>query len=343
MSKRLYPYPFTAIVGQENLKLGLILNMIDSNIGGLLAFGEKGTAKSTAIRSMAKLLPEIEYVKGCNFGCNPNDPSVMCESCKEKYVKKLPFDISKRKMRVVELPVSSTEDRVVGTIDLEEAIKKGDKKFEPGILADANRGILYIDEVNLLDDHIVDIILDSAAMGVNTIEREGISYSHPAKFILVGTMNPEEGELRPQLLDRFGLSIRIEGIRNPKDRVKIIKYRNEYDENPESFVNKFKDEEEKLIKKITEARINLKNVVISDEILLAITKVSVELEVDGHRSDMVMMKASRAYASFMGKTEVDLDDIKKIASFVYMHRMRRLPFEQAKELDLGIIEKIIES
>lgn len=341
MSERIYPYLFTAIVGQENLKLGLILNIIDGKIGGILAFGEKGTAKSTAIRAIAGLLPKIKYVSDCRFGCDPDDISTMCSECKEKYYKKIELKTSERKMRVVDLPVSATEDRVVGTLDLEEAIKKGNKRFEPGILAEANRGILYIDEVNLLDDHIVDLLLDSAAMGVNTVEREGVSFSHPASFILVGTMNPEEGELIPQLLDRFGLSIRIEGIKDPEDRVKIIKYRSEYDADPEKFISIFRDSEEALIKKILHARNILDRVEISDDKLLAIAKVSVALEVDGHRSDLTMMKAARAYAAFEGRYKVEYEDIKKVAEFVYMHRMRRLPFEQAKDIDMDIIDKII--
>ncbi len=341
MSKRVYPYPFTAIIGQEDMKLGLILNIIDPKIGGVLAFGEKGTAKSTAVRAMAGLLPEIGTVKGCRYGCDPKDQSKMCEECKEKFSGAGVFETEKRSMKVVDLPVSATEDRVVGTLDLEEAIHNGKKRFEPGILADANRGILYVDEVNLLDDHIVDLLLDSAAMGVNTVEREGISYSHPASFILVGTMNPEEGELRPQLLDRFGLSVRISSITDPQERVKIIKYRNEYDADPEKFSEKFKDSDAELAKKIVSARQRLYDVEISDEILLSIAKVSVALEIEGHRSDLTLMKAARAYAAFNEKTSVDIEDIKKTASLVYLHRMRSLPFEQAKEFDSSVIGEII--
>lgn len=341
MSKRLHPFPFSAIVGQEDMKLGLILNIIDPKIGGILAFGEKGTAKSTAVRAIAGLLPEIDVVKGCRFGCDPEDPSKMCDDCKMKKSGIGTFETEKRSMKVVDLPVSATEDRVVGTLDLEEAIHSGKKKFEPGILADANRGILYVDEVNLLDDHIVDLLLDSAAMGVNTVEREGISYSHPAGFVLVGTMNPEEGELRPQLLDRFGLSVSIRSVTVPEDRVKIIKYRNEYDRDPEGFALKFKEEEDELSKKITDARNRIFDVKISDECLLAIARVSVELEVEGHRSDLTLMKAARAYCAFCGRNEVEIEDIKKISPFVYLHRMRSLPFERAREFDQEIIGQIL--
>lgn len=341
MSKRVHPYPFTAIVGQEDMKLGLILNIIDPKIGGILAFGEKGTAKSTAVRAMAGLLPQINVVKGCRYGCDPGDASKMCDECRVKLSGAGVFETEKRPMRVTDLPVSATEDRVVGTLDLEEAIHKGKKKFEPGILADANRGILYVDEVNLLDDHIVDLLLDSAAMGVNTVEREGISFSHPAGFVLVGTMNPEEGELRPQLLDRFGLSVSIRSVSDPGDRVKIIKYRNEYDTDPGRFAEKFKEEEERLSKKITDARNRLYDVNVSDECLLAIAKVSVALEIEGHRSDLTLMKAARAYCAFCGRNEVVTDDIKAIAPFVYLHRMRSLPFERAREFDPEVIGDIL--
>ncbi|MFN3921879.1 MAG: ATP-binding protein, partial [Caldimicrobium sp.] len=208
-------FPFTAIVNQEEMKLGLILNVIDPTIGGLLIMGEKGTAKSTAVRALAELLPEIEVSKGCKFNCDPKGD--LCPECKEKLEQRGFLEIEKRKMQVVELPLGVTEDRVVGTLDIESAIKKGEKRFEPGILAKANRNFLYIDEVNLLEDHIVDLLLDSAAMGINTVEREGISFSHPARFILVGSMNPEEGELRPQLLDRFGLSVNVSAVRNKEE------------------------------------------------------------------------------------------------------------------------------
>ena len=343
MSKRVFPYPFSAIVGQEDMKLGLILNIIDPKIGGILAFGEKGTAKSTAVRAIASLLPSIDTVKGCRFGCDPADPSRMCDDCKAKLSGTGVFETEKRPMRVTDLPVSATEDRVVGTLDLEEAIHNGKKRFEPGILADANRGILYVDEVNLLDDHIVDLLLDSAAMGVNTVEREGISFSHPAGFVLVGTMNPEEGELRPQLLDRFGLSVSISSIREPEERLKIIKYRNAYDKDPEAFAESFRKEEEELAGKIVKARKSLLDVNVSDDMLLAIAKVSVELEIEGHRSDLTLMKAARAYCAYCGRDEVRLEDISKIAPLVYLHRMRSLPFERAREFDPGVIGQILGS
>src|SRR4030088_1405356 len=212
-----YSYPFTAIVGQEQMKLALVLNAINPMIGGVLIRGEKGTGKSTAVRALARLLPDQQVVEGCHFGCHPDDPEDWCLECRER-ARSGELPVATRRMRVVELPINASEDRVVGTIDLEAALKEGSRRFEPGVLAEANRNILYVDEVNLLDDHIVDVLLDAAAMGVNVVEREGVSVTHPARFILVGTMNPEEGELRPQLLDRFGLCVDVEGIRDPDQR-----------------------------------------------------------------------------------------------------------------------------
>ncbi|HUL62206.1 MAG TPA: ATP-binding protein, partial [Methanocella sp.] len=228
-SFREHVYPFTAIVGQEKMKKALILNAIDPGIGGVLIRGEKGTAKSTVVRALADLLPEIEVVDGCRYRCDPGDAGRLCEDCRGRIARGEELRASRRKMQVIDLPINATQDRVAGTIDIEHAIKKGERRFEPGILADANRGILYVDEVNLLGDHIVDILLDAAAMGVNVVEREGISCSHPAHFILVGTMNPEEGEIRPQLLDRFALCAEVAGIREVGDRVAVVRQRMAYE------------------------------------------------------------------------------------------------------------------
>lgn len=341
MRRNVHPYPFTAIVGQEDMKLGLILNIIDPKLGGVLAFGEKGTAKSTAVRALAELLPEIAVVKGCRFRCDPDDPAALCEECRARAATGEMLEREYVPMRVVDLPVSATEDRVVGTLDLEEAIQKGKKKFDPGILADANRGILYVDEVNLLDDHIVDLLLDSAAMGVNTVEREGVSFSHPARFILVGTMNPEEGDLRPQLLDRFGLSVRIAGIQDPEARVQIVKYRSAYDEDAAAFCARFQEQETALAERIVTAREQVSQVDVSDELLLKNAKISIALEVDGHRGDLTMMKAIRAYAALQGKEAADESDIETVAHMVYLHRMRSLPFEQAHSFDPSVIQEIL--
>lgn len=342
MSKKII-YPFTAIIGQETMKEGLILNAINQKIGGLLVFGEKGTAKSTAVRAMASLLPELDVVEGCSFSCDPYDESTMCEHCLEKIKSGEKLKSIKKKMKVVELPVGATEDRVVGSLDIEEAIKTGNKKFDVGILAQANRGILYVDEINLLDDHIVDLLLDSAAMGVNTIEREGVSYSHPAKFILVATMNPEEGELRPQLLDRFGLSTEVKGIRNPLERIEIIKKRGEFEENQKAFLEKYEEEENKLREKINQTRKALKNVSISDDMLLLIAKLCIKFEIDGHRGDLTMMKTSMTMAALAGRDEVIKEDIENAAQMVLFHRMRKLPFETKNAIDKEALKEIITS
>ena len=246
-------YPFSAIVGQEKMKLALILNVINPKIGGVLLRGEKGTGKSLAVRALANLLPEIDIVAECTFHCDPTRPKDMCDACSTKTAKGEKLPTAKRPVSVVELPIGATEDRLVGTIDIEKAIKKGEKHFDPGILAEANRNILYIDEVNLLDDHLVDVLLDAAAMGVNFVEREGISFSHPAQFVLVGTMNPEEGELRPQLLDRFALSVEIKGIPYREARAEIVRRRVAFENDPASFIEAQHDAQEQLRRKIVEA------------------------------------------------------------------------------------------
>lgn len=341
MAKRTNSFPFTAIIGQEDMKLGLILNAINPKLGGILAYGEKGTAKSTAVRAIAELLPEIRVVKGCRFRCNPDNPGALCPECRERIKNGETLETEYVKMKVVDLPVSATEDRVVGSLDIEEAIQKGQKRFEPGVLAEANRGILYVDEVNLLDDHIVDLLLDSAAMGVNTVEREGVSFTHPAQFILVGTMNPEEGELRPQLLDRFALSVKIQGIKDPQQRVEIVKSRGAYEDDPKAFCARYKSEEQCLAKRITQAMKLLKDVTITDDILLTDAKISIALEVDGHRGDITLMRAARTYAAFCGRTEVIKSDIERVVEMVFLHRMKSLPFEQVGGIDMEKIREII--
>jgi len=321
-------YPFTAIVGQEKMKNALILNAINPKLGGVLIRGEKGTAKSTAVRSLAALLPEIEVIADCKFGCNPNERAGMCQECVNRLEHGEELPVEKRKIRVVELPVGSTEDRVVGTLDIEHAIKKGEKRFEPGVLAEANRGILYVDEVNLLDDHTVDVLLDSAAMGVNTVEREGVSYSHPAEFILIGTMNPEEGELRPQLLDRFGLCVHIEGITDLGQRVEVVKRRASYEEDPAEFQKTWEGEEKNIREAIIRAKDLLHQVSISDDMLYLIARIAIDMNVDGHRADIIMMKASKTLAAFNGKREVLKEDVQSAADLALQHRMRRKPFQK---------------
>lgn len=332
-------YPFTAIVGQERMKKSLILNLINPKLGGVLIRGEKGTAKSTAVRALANLLPEIEVVEGCKFKCNPEHRNELCEECFEK-LKAGNLRVSRIKMKVVDLPVSATEDRVVGTLDIEHAIKKGEKRFEPGVLAMAHRGILYVDEINLLEDHLVDVLLDSAAMGVNTVEREGISYSHPANFVLVGTMNPEEGELRPQLLDRFGLCVDVKGISDVSRRVELIKYRLSYEADPEAFAANWQAAETELCGQILNAKQLVSEIRISDDMLELISQICVDMGVDGHRADITMMKTSITLAAFNGRTDVLEKDIKEAAELVLSHRMRRKPFDSHSDKQDKLDESI---
>lgn len=321
-------YPFVAIVGQESLKKSLILNVINPALSGVLIRGEKGTAKSTAVRALADLLPEIDVVEGDPFQSDPSDPKTMSPDVRTRFEAGEKLPVRRRKVRVVELPISATEDRVVGTLDLEHALKEGRKKIEPGLLASANRGILYVDEVNLLDDHVVDVLLDSAAMGVNTIEREGISFSHPARFTLVGTMNPEEGDLRPQLLDRFGLCVHVEGLNTPEDRVEVVKRRASFEDDPAVFTERWAEETAKLREAVAVAIKRCPQVKASDAILFSIAERSLQLGVDGHRSDIVMLKAAKALAAWAGRDEVTPADVNEAAGLALAHRMRRRPFEE---------------
>ena len=334
-------YPFTAIVGQEKMKEALILNIINPSLGGILIRGEKGTAKSILVRALANLLAEREE-NSCEFHCEPDKIDNYCSQCSEKYLKGEKIEKHKSTMKVINLPISATEDRVVGTLDIEYAIKTGEKKFEKGLLAQSNRNILYVDEINLLDDHIVDVLLDSAAMGVNTIEREGISYSHPAKFVLVGTMNPEEGDLRPQLLDRFGLVVDVIGERETSKRVEVIKRRLDFEAEPEKFIKKYLAEEEKLKNRIENSKKILKNIKCSDEIYELAAKISIALNVDGHRADIAVVKTAITIAAFENREEVIKEDILRAAVLALPHRMRKTPFEDGI-LDKEQIEKLVNS
>jgi Mg-chelatase subunit ChlI len=321
-----YSYPFSAIVGQDRMKMALVLNAINPSIGGVLIRGEKGTGKSTAVRALARLLPEQQVVAGCRFGDNPSDRESLCMDCQARLQAGETLVPTTRRMRVVELPINASEDRVVGTIDLEAALKEGSRRFEPGVLAEANRNILYVDEVNLLDDHIVDVLLDAAAMGVNVVEREGVSVMHPSRFILVGTMNPEEGELRPQLLDRFGLCVDVEGIRDLEQRVAIVEKRAAWEDDPTKFFADHKVSEEDIRDRIAEGISTFPEVTIPRTILQLIAELSIALEVDGHRADLVCSRAAQAEAAYEEVPEVGTEHIARVADMVYAHRVRSLPF-----------------
>lgn len=320
-------FPFTAIVGQEEMKLALLLNVIDPKIGGVMIMGDRGTGKSTAVRALVDLLPEIEVILDDPFNSDPKDLELMSEEVREKLKTDKKIETAKKKISMVDLPLGATEDRVCGTIDLEKALTEGVKAFEPGLLAKANRGILYVDEVNLLDDHLVDVLLDAAASGWNTVEREGISMSHPARFILVGSGNPEEGELRPQLLDRFGMHAQIGTVREPKLRVQIVEQRAAFDESPLDFRQNYKNSQQQLTLKITNARELLKTVEMDYENRINISKICSELNVDGLRGDIVTNRAAKALAAFEGRSKTTIQDIYRVISLCLRHRLRKDPLE----------------
>ncbi|HQX75397.1 MAG TPA: ATP-binding protein [Thermoflexales bacterium] len=333
-------FPFTAIVGQDRMKRALILNAIYPQIGGVLIRGERGTAKSTAARALAALLPEMEVIEGDPFSCDPKQPGSFPEALKKRADAGEKFKIVKRKTSFVNLPVSATEDRVVGTLDIEKAIQKGEKHFEPGVLAAANRGVLYVDEVNLLDDHVVDLMLDVAAMGVNVVEREGISFTHPARFVLIGSMNPEEGDLRPQLLDRFALCVDIMGIRDPKARMNILERNLEYEADYKAFLDKWEPYEKALTVEIDEARQRLPQVRHSQRDLATIANLMSSMGVDGHRADLVILKTARAHAAFMAREEINDQDILMAAELALPHRLKRMPFQDTEQAMSMLSDKL---
>jgi Mg-chelatase subunit ChlI len=333
-------YPFTAIVGQERMRRALILNAVDMRIGGVLIRGERGTAKSTMARALAALLPMVEAVQGCRFGCDPARPNTWCTECHERDARGEELPVILRPTPFVNLPVSATEDRVVGTLDIEQAIQKGERHFEPGVLAAANRGLLYIDEVNLLDDHVVDVLLDSAAMGMNIVEREGVSFTHPARFILVGTMNPEEGDLRPQLLDRFALSVDITGIRDPRERVLIMERNIAFERDAEAFRQEWLPKEQELSRQIEQARKLVDKVTYTRRDLLSIAALTASLNVDGHRADLIILKAARAQAAFEGRTAITDHDIALAAELALPHRLKKTPFQQTEITTEQLQERI---
>lgn len=326
--KQAQAFPFTAIVGQEEMKLSLILNIIDPRIGGVLVMGHRGTGKSTTVRALAEVLPFIDRVKGDIYNRTVEQYLEMESGAKGAAAIK-PEDVKLEQIPVpvVDLPLGATEDRVCGTIDIEKALTSGVKAFEPGLLAQSNRGFLYIDEVNLLDDHLVDVLLDVAASGKNVVEREGISIRHPARFVLVGSGNPEEGELRPQLLDRFGLHARIITINDVAKRVQIVKLRREYDEDPDAFLKKTTREQQKLQKKIEAAKAFLTEVSMDDSVLTDIARLCMNLGIDGHRGELTITRTAYAYAALQGEKKVTMDHVRKIAGLCLRHRLRKDPLE----------------
>lgn len=328
-------FPFSAIVGQERVKKALVLNAINPSIGGVLIKGDKGTGKTTAVRALADLLPPLRVIRGCPFNCDPDDPTAVCDSCKDDESGEI--QVVEKKMRVVELPLGATEDRVVGSINIEKALKEGMKSLEPGILADANRNILYVDEINLLDDNLVDVLLDAAAYGINTVEREGISRAHPSNFILVGTMNPAEGELRPQLSDRIGLQISVQSIMDIGDRVKIMERREAFEKDPNTFREEFREYQDQILENIIEARKLLPKVVISQDMMKVIAQLCVDMGVDGHRADIAILKTSKTLAAYYKHEEVESVDVEEAAALVLGERFQR------KSLDEEKIKKQIEN
>ncbi len=333
-------FPFTAVVGQDRMKRALILNAIHPQIGGVLIRGERGTAKSTAARALAALLPEIEVIEDDPFQCDPNNPASFTDDLKRRAAAGEKFNVVKHRTRFVNLPVSATEDRVVGTLDLEKAIQKGERHFEPGVLAAANRGVLYVDEVNLLDDHIVDLLLDVAAMGTNIVEREGITFTHPARFVLVGSMNPEEGDLRPQLLDRFALAVDIQGIRDPKARMQILERNLAYEADQQAFIAEWQPFEKALSDEIAQARAKLPAVKHTQRDLATIANLVAGLGVDGHRADIVILRTARAHAAFSGRESITEQDILIAAELALPHRLKRHPFQDTEHAMQVLSEKL---
>ncbi|MGV9289665.1 putative cobaltochelatase [Streptomyces sp. NPDC003719] len=330
------PFPFTAVVGQDDLRLALLLNAVSPAVGGVLVRGEKGTAKSTAVRALSALMPEVDVVSGCRFSCDPDSPDPACPDGPHG-----PGARESRPARMVELPVGASEDRLVGALDIERALSEGVKAFEPGLLADAHRGILYVDEVNLLHDHLVDLLLDAAAMGASYVEREGVSVRHASKFLLVGTMNPEEGELRPQLLDRFGLTVEVAASREPDLRVEVVRRRLAYDDDPAGFAARWAGEEAAVRQRIVAARELLPSVRLGDGALRQIAATCAAFEVDGMRADIVMARTATALAAWAGRTDVLAEDVRQAALLALPHRRRRNPFD-APGLDEDKLDQTLE-
>jgi magnesium chelatase subunit I len=317
-------YPFSAIAGQDDLKLALLLTAVDPSIGGLLAFGDRGTGKSTAVRALADLLPRMRAVAGCRYHCDPDQPAALCSECRARK----PLKSRRIAVPVVDLPLGATEDRVVGALDLERALTRGEKSFEPGLLAEANRGYLYIDEVNLLEDHLVDLLLDVAASGENVVEREGLSVRHPARFVLVGSGNPEEGELRPQLLDRFGLSVEVRTPGDVATWVEIVKRRDAFERDPAKFNASWEKEEARIRRRIVAARRRLADVAVPDRTHERAAELCMALKTDGLRGQLTLIRAARALTAYDGQMQVGEPQLKRMAACALRHRLRRNPLDE---------------
>ncbi len=318
-------YPFTAIVGQEEMKRALLLTAIDPHLGGVVIFGHRGTAKSTAVRALAGLLPRFIKVKDCLYACDPDCVADLCADCRARLAREGNLPRQRARVSVVDLPLGATEDRVCGTLDIERALVAGVKAFEPGLLARANRGFLYVDEVNLLEDHLVDVLLDAAASGINVVERESISVTHPARFVLIGSGNPEEGELRPQLLDRFGLFTEIATLTDLDQRVEIVERRDRFERNSAGFQQEFQAEQMRLQRRLMRAKKRLAEVQIERALLKQIARLCVALEVDGHRGELTIARAARALTAFEGRTLVTAHDVRRVAVMALRHRLRKDP------------------
>ncbi|MEW5936660.1 MAG: ATP-binding protein [Candidatus Thermoplasmatota archaeon] len=333
-------YPFTAIVGQAVLKRALILNVVNPTIGGVLIRGEKGTGKSLAVRGLLDILPEILISKGCKFNCHPEDPpDRLCTACRVRKEDEGKLEPVTVRMKMVDLPLNITEDRLVGSIDIERVLSEGVKAFEPGILAEAHRGILYVDEINLLEDSIVDVLLDAAAMGMVTVEREGISLNYSSQFIIIGSMNPEEGELRPQLLDRLALQAEVRGIEDIESRVEIIKRAREFQEDPLFFREKWEAQQAEMKRRITGAISRLPSVATPTRIVEIISRLGIDFNIDGHRGDIIIERTARTNAAFEGRKETTVEDVVLAAELALPHRMRKQPFEE-EEFSVEMLRKL---
>ena len=330
--KKRLTFPFSAIAGQEMAKFALLCTAVDPLIGGVLLKGDKGTGKSTLVRALANILPEIEVIADCSFNCNPKNLSEMCDSCYERYERGETLPITKRRMKLVNLPLSVTMDRLIGTVDVEHFLKEGKKALQPGILAEANRGILYIDEANLLDDYIADSLLDATALGWSTIEREGISFRHPARFILVGSMNPEEGDLRPQILDRFGLCVEVSASMNPEERIEIVKRVEEFNKDPIDFYKKYENEEKNLTEKIIKARELLPKVKVGDDLFKLLAETVINLGIKTHRAEITTIKTAKAIAALNERRKVSLEDLEKAMELTLPHRLKEKPFQKPPQI-----------